>query len=912
MSMRRWLARTTLAYPWTSLVVASVLTGISIYVALQHLSFTSTRAALAPLTGRLADLQKAYHRAFGDPHRVVIVVESRDRAQAKRYAGALARRLTTRVPGVEDVVYRFDLTALEDRFLLYLSDEELADLKGKLEEYRGLLEDLSAEPGLNRLFQLIHRQISAALVGHLFTGFLDEEQETAAGPLDLAPLIALLEQLNARAETQGSYVSPWSRFFVEAGDDEDREGYLWSEDKRLLFVLATVQQDPDSFLKFRRPIEGIRKEIAALRPQFPGIKAGVTGDPALEHDEVTAAQQDSGLATLISLVGVCLLVVIVFRGVVRPLMGALALMMGVCWAFGFAAVTVGHLNMLSIVLAPMLIGIGMDYGIHLLARYDEERGHGYPAREALERAFEGAGPGIVHAAVTTAVALFTLILTGILALQELGLITGVGLLLTLVSTFMVFPPLLLLWDRRRAGAGVVPTARSRRPPELLEACYRRPRTVLALSGIATVVALYALSGVGFDGNVLRLQAEGTESVTWELKIIKNSERSTAYGVILASTLEELREKTRALEALPSISKVESIATVIPADQERKLRVIRDLKPLLGAINQEPVEPAPVDLDGLVSTLRRIRARMLTPESVTAWERGDAPPLAMMGRVRALIDRFESLLAERDNSPVLQSLSSYQVELFRDFRDKLGLLLKAVSSGPIRIADLPSDLRRQFVGRDGTFLLRAYPRDNPWELTSQAAFVADLRRVDPDVIGDPVEGHEVISAMVRGYRHVGVYALIGVAALVLLNLRDLRYFFLAKIPLLVGVVWTAGLMQLFRLQFNLANLIILPLIVAPGVENGLLIVHRYREEAESAVLPRSVGKSVALSCLTTMIGFGSLMIAHHRGAFSIGLLVTLGVGSVLIVSLTVLPALLTVVARRPSGSAEERIPTSGGD
>jgi predicted RND superfamily exporter protein len=167
-------------------------------------------------------------------------------------------------------------------------------------------------------------------------------------------------------------------------------------------------------------------------------------------------------------------------------------------------------------------------------------------------------------------------------------------------------------------------------------------------------------------------------------------------------------------------------------------------------------------------------------------------------------------------------------------------------------------------------------------------------------------------MKRGYQQVAIYALVGVALLMLLNFRDLRYFLLAKVPLLVGAVWTAGLMQVFSLKFNLANLIIVPLIVAPGVENGLLIVNRYREEDESAVLPRSIAKGVALSSLTTMIGFGSLMIAHHRGAFSIGLLVTLGVGSILVVSLTLLPALLTVAARRPLIMGEERNVVSEGE
>ncbi|HWR20729.1 MAG TPA: MMPL family transporter, partial [Verrucomicrobiae bacterium] len=584
MTIRKLLSATVLSYPRTALVLAAILSILSVLIAIQRLRFTSTHDALSSLNGRMGQVQEQYNRAFGDPDRAVIVIEAKNREQAKRFAAALALRLKAMATDIEEVIYRFDLRSLEDRFLMYLSPEALADLKGKLHEHRAMLEELSAEPGLNRLFQITRREISAALVGHLFTGFLDEQEGEVKRPVELAPLLKLLTQLNAWAAAPRTYTSPWSQFFVEANENGDREGYLWSNDKQFLFVLADVKADTTNLLKFERPIKGIRKEIRLLQSQYPEVKAGVTGSPALEYDEVTAAQRDSGLMTAISLLGVALLVVVTFRSVARPLMGILALVMGVCWAFGFAAVTVGHLNMLSMVLAPLLIGIGMDYGIHLLARYEEERAAGHSIRQALEQAFEGAGPGILHAALTTSVALFTLILTGIGVLQELGVITGCGLLFTLISTFVVLPPLLILLDRRpivssvegRTGDACAPRRLLPRPPDFLEFCYRWPRAVLALSTIGTMAALYAVSSLEFDGNVLRLQAEGTESVTWELKIIRQSERSISYGVILAKSLEEVREKSLALEALPSVSEVESIAMVIPKDQERKLQLAREL------------------------------------------------------------------------------------------------------------------------------------------------------------------------------------------------------------------------------------------------------------------------------------------------------------------------------------------------
>ena len=904
MSLRRFLSVTVLSYPKTTLALAVILTLVSVQVTIRRLSYTSTHEALAPASGRVGQIHEQYNRAFGGRDRVVIVIEANDREQAKRFAAELAGRLKVLAADVEEVIYRFDLKSLEDHFLMYLSPQELIDVKGKLEEHRVLLDELSADPGLNRLLQLIQREISKALVGHLFTGFLEEERETKR-PVELGPLIALLEQLNAWAKGPRAYTSPWSRFFVEADESGDREGYLWSEDKRFLLILATVKADAKSLLKFQGPIERIRREVRTLLPRYPGLKAGVTGGPALEHDEVVAAQRDSGLMAIISLSGVILLLVVVFRGVARPLMGAIALVMGVCWAFGFAAITVGHLNMLSVVLAPLLIGIGMDYGIFLLTRYEEERSAGHSISEALGQAIEGAGPGILHAAMTTSVALFTLTLTGIGVLRELGVIAGCGLLLTVVSTFVVLPPLLVLWDKRRVHESVAPRSLSPAPPAFLKFWYRRPRTVLALSAGVTIVALYAMSGIEFDGNVLRLQSEGTESVAWELKLIRNSERSISYGVILARTFEEVREKTRALEALPSVSAVESLAMLIPEDQKHKLRLVQELRPILSAVNLQEAHPLPpVDLEGLRTTLQRINAKMLSSEEGKKWAAKDGPPLEMMARVRRLIEKFEGLLTQRDQELIRRRLSAYQVKLFQDFREKVGLLSRAVASGPVQLDELPTDLKKQFVGRDGSYLLRVYARENPWELASQAAFVHDLRTVDPDAVGDPVKGYEIITAMKRAYQKVGIYALVGVAILFLLNLRDLRYFLLAHVPLLVGAVWTAGLMQLFQIKFNLANLIIIPLIVAPGVENGLLIIHRFREEAEATVLPRSMVKGVALSSLTTMVGFGSLMISHHRGAFSVGLLVTLGVASVLVVSIVVLPALLTIVAKRPSHTGEK--------
>jgi hypothetical protein len=197
MSLRKLLSHTVLAYPRTTLVVALLLTLLSVWVAISRLSFTSTHQAMSSLSGRVGQVQERYNQAFGDPDQVVIVVEAADQEQAKRYAAVLAGRLEA-LADIEEVIYRFDLTSLEDHFLMYLTPQQLNDLRDKLEEHASLLKELSARPSVNRLFQLIHREISSALVGHLFTGFLGEEGEVKR-PVELQPLIALLTQLAVEA-----------------------------------------------------------------------------------------------------------------------------------------------------------------------------------------------------------------------------------------------------------------------------------------------------------------------------------------------------------------------------------------------------------------------------------------------------------------------------------------------------------------------------------------------------------------------------------------------------------------------------------------------------------------------------------------------------------------------------------------
>jgi hypothetical protein len=177
-------------------------------------------------------------------------------------------------------------------------------------------------------------------------------------------------------------------------------------------------------------------------------------------------------------------------------------------------------------------------------------------------------------------------------------------------------------------------------------------------------------------------------------------------------------------------------------------------------------------------------------------------------------------------------------------------------------------------------------------------------VDADVTGPPVTSYEAIDLIRRGYLFGSLYALLLVAVVAAVTFRSARGTALAVAPLILGVLWTLGLMRVFDLRFNLANVWALPLIIGTAAEFGLNLYVRHLQARESGgpTLGRSTVMAVVLNGSTTLGGFAGLMVASHRGIFSLGLLLVIGCTAILFASLGVLPVLIQTLAwpaRRPA-------------
>ena len=460
-----------------------------------------------------------------------------------------------------DVVARIDTTSLDGKKLLLLSPEELRALQQRLDEAQDFVFDLSETPGVVQLLTSINQEISKALVSFLTSGLLGLSPASsastapeAAQSLDVSFLGALFTAMEQALAAPGSslFHSPWASFFLKDDDVFAQQGYLTSKNDRFLFVLVDDRSTQGSFIKHAAPLRALRAHLRALREDFPAVQAGVTGSQALNNDEMVAAQHDTLVATVIALVGVALSFIVAFRQVRRPLLVVCTLMLSVCWALGLTTLTVGHLNILSVAFLPILIGLGIDFGIHLVARYGEERAHNQDFDTALQVAYRHTGPSVVAAALTTALAFYAVMLTDFRGLVELGFIAGSGILLCLLASFTVLPALLALYEKQRQEPPGVWRASGRDP---LHGLKRFPRTFLAAIALLTLAGVVLLPTLQFDYNLLNLQAQGTESVRWEYRLQQGSERSSWYANSVATSRDELHRKKAQFAALPVVDRI---------------------------------------------------------------------------------------------------------------------------------------------------------------------------------------------------------------------------------------------------------------------------------------------------------------------------------------------------------------------
>jgi hopanoid biosynthesis associated RND transporter like protein HpnN len=896
-------------YPVAILFVALLLSAISVVYTKDNLEFLTGRDDLMPKNSKFHRDYRDYRREFGDTEEIVVVLESDDPDKAGRFGQELFNRLQKRRDVFREVFYPYGLPFFQKNGLLFLPYEEIQTLRNNLTRAMPVLKDLAASPSVQTLFTSLTSRMDEYM--RLQPGAPGAEEQ-------LSSLTFMLDKLGSgfeRFSKPGGGTFSLDEFFLSGGADGKGSRLVEAGKMQVLTVLPV--KESGSFVPAEKAIAAVRTEIRKVAgdPRFAGVKAGLTGVPVLEYEEMSTSQRDIALATVISIVLTVILLLFAFRGVANAFAAMISLLVAIALSFGMATLTVGHLNILSMVFAVMLIGIGIEYGIQIVLRYQEELQTGRQRLESLRIALTRNLWAITMAAATVAAAFLTFAFTDFKGISELGIIAAIGIAICVLVTFTVLPAMLVMpvkygKKNRRVGiraSSASPVSAADDSPASGRACsikallFDHPKTVLLLTALLCVASLYPLSRIDFDYNLMNLQAKGLESVSYAYKLMKSSENSGYFAVASARTPEEAAARAKALEALPTVDHVVTIASFIPEDQERKLAELAALRSRMAG-----VRPAPYDEDLRVMELPVVfeTFRNTVERFVQRLERENRPEAKDAAAFLATLDRFFAGLEKEKDRNAMGMLRDFQGNLLAGLPEKLETLRSSLAVSPVIAADIPEELRKRFVGTTGRYLLQIAPKGEIFDRKPLEAFLKDVRTVEPNATGEPVMVFESMTIMRDSYRGAFLYAFLAIVLILLVTFRSVRYTLIGLVPLVVGVLFMVSGMWLTGIRFNSANIIVMPLVLGIAVDSGIYIINRFRREGESGyrVITSSTGRGVIYNTLTIMISFGALMVAGHQGVFSIGAVMSLGMVACQIAFIVTLPAVLAVFGEKRGDTA----------
>ncbi len=820
-------------------------------VAAARLSVNTDSAGMIAEHTAYRQANLAYREAFpGDRNQVLILVRADSPDATDIVAAALAERLAQR----PDIVRSVFAPAVDPHFvengLLYLDTLELDNLLGRLNRAAPLIERLAADASLRSLFDVLAEGA--------------ENVEDYGAALDREALArvyaALAETLERRLDGAPASM-PWRAMFVDDPGPLER--------------LVTIEPVLDfSRLRPSDPVvAGVQQEAeAAFADTGVDAEIVITGDPVLRADELRAVSSGIGLAFAVSLAAVSVLLVSAFRSVSMAAGTVATVLVSIAVTSGFAAAVYGALNLVSIAFTVLMVGLGVDFAIHLGLHALADRRRGLSPRAALYRTARDIGAPLSLAAPTTALAFFAFTPTAFVGIAQLGVIAGVGVLVAFAAATSLMPAIIALTPtstrvERRADADA--------PQEATP----RWRTVAAwaVMGLAAPAALLA-PHAAFDADPMSLRDPQSPSVRAFNALVESGAGAPYHLNVLAPSLEAAETRADALSALPVVDETITLASFAPGQQDAKL----ELLDIVGVGLETALYPVGLSARDAAVTeaeaLARLRAAL--PDGTRAGTEAD--PEAR--RLAAALDRL-ALADAATREAVSGDVFAYWPAQLARLRDQL-------KARPITIETLPPAILERFRTDDGLHRVEVRPVGDVRQATDREAFVEAVLALEPQTSGPARSvlgaGRAVSLAMVQAT----ALATLAVAFVLWFVLRDAVLTALILAPLILAAALTTATTVLTGLSFNFANVIVIPLLVGIGVDSGVHLALRARAAGGgNAVQHTTTPRAVTYSAFTTIASFGSLMFSPHQGTASMGGLLTIAIGWTLVCTIVVLPVLM---------------------
>ena len=942
-----------LRWPWLVLAATLVLTSAGVYL-------TATRFAIDTDTNHLfsSDIpwrenEVELYRGFPQLDNLIVAVIDGKTAEAAEDA---AKRLNAALAG-QPLIRRSwrpeDEAFFKKNGLLYLDPAEVQKITASLIAQRAVLQPLAEDPTL--------RGLTATLIDNM-RQVGDSRRGMELYLTGLKRITTVLDETLAGEPAK----LDWEKML----GDEPGEGAAQKSEapkktepadlRRILLINPVINYS--ELQPGATAIAFVRKTAADIGLNAEhGLKLRLTGQVPLEDDEFATISENMGVNLSGTLVIVGLILFAALRSPKLIFAVLVTLLAGLAITAGLGIVLIGRFNMISVAFAALFIGLGVDFGIQFATRYREERhkifgngnGNGDSVGAALRAAAGSIGGSLTLAAISLLAGFFCFLPTDFRGVAELGLIAGFGMIIAYVATLSFLPALTKLLRPKPEELPVETASLA-----AVDHWIARHRPFVIVSAIAiTLAGGPFLRHLTFDSNPMNLRNPKVESVSTFLDLSKNPQTAPNTIEILQPSLAAARDVAAQAAALPEVDHVITIDSLIPKDQEEKLRLVEHAARQLRDALAPKEKPAPTDAETVKALQmaaklmsgamdpRAMAAAGIDPRAAAQAAAAGLDPPAAAGAAgrdpRALAKQAQA--AKRGGRPrpgaaappkageappastppapppevasfakALEALAKAdpatreraQVAVFSDFDRLLKDLRVTLDAHAVTPDSMPEHILRDWVSEGGQYRIEVFPKGDSNDRRVMTAFAAALERIAPDASGPPIVVAQAGDTVVSAFRQAGLYAFLAIFAILVVALRNPWHVALTLGPLVLAGILSLETADAIGMSLNFANIIALPLMLAVGVAFHIYYVIAWRK-GNVEMLASSLTRAIFFSSLTTGTAFGSLMLSSHPGTASMGKLLAISLFFTLVAAFFVVPAFL---GPPPRQAKEKATPT----
>jgi hopanoid biosynthesis associated RND transporter like protein HpnN len=837
---------------WIVIVIAMLVATVSGTYAVRHFALNTNIDQLISRDLPWRQRELAFSAAFqGNQDKILAVVDAPTSELATAAANALAQRLSQSPNLFASLAEPSESPFFLQNGLLFLSTDQVAASLDGMSQAQPLLQVLVADSSLRGLVQTLSFALGGIGAGQFTLDDMQKPLTMFAKPIE--------DVLAAR---------PASFSWRELLNNKPPEP---SDLRRFIEIRPVL--DYGALEPGKRATDAIRKAASDLGlPSQYLSRLRLTGEVAIQ-DEEFGTLQEHALENAIGTIAIVLTILwLALKSPKIIVAVALSIIVGLAITAAVGLRLVGALNPISVAFAVLFVGIGVDFAIQFSVRYRAERYEVNNLRVALANTAKGVGRPLTLAATATACGFLSFLPTDYRGVSELGLIAGVGMIIAYLVSITVLPALLQVLnptgEKEPLGyAALAPVDR-----------FMERHRIAIIVGTAVVVlgGLPLLFFLRFDFNPINLNSPKVESIATYLDL-RSDPATGAFTIgVLAPSQAEAKQVTERVEGLPEVSRVTTIESFVPADQEQKLGIIHMAADTLGDTLAQQPRPEPSDAEN-------VAALMSGAETLTRVI-GNRQGLGAVAAKR-LADALTRLAAS-DAATRAKAEAVFGAPL----KIALDGLRASLQAQPITDMTLPPELADQWIKPDGPARVEIYPKGDPNDNEVLRQFARAVLAVEPDATGGPIAILESGNTVIRAFIQAAALALASIAVLLWIVLRRFSDVLLTLIPLLLAGVVTLEACVLIGMPLNFANIIALPLLLGVGVAFKIYYITAWRA-GQTGLLQSSLTRAVIFSAMTTATAFGSLWLSSHPGTSSMGKLLALSLVCTLAAAVLFQPVLM---------------------